>query len=266
MSAVAINPKYAIFFPAVSLRAYVSHYWLSLDNPDMSYMALPDGAVDLVIQVGAAGAESRIYGTTTARTDMLLNQHSHYLGIRFKPGQSRHFITAAAHELTNGYELSQGLLRFSLEGVFKEVAGANVVNYLERLLDNHLTKWQPARHRIDDIISLMETNYGTVSISEAVASFGKSRRQFERVFLQTVGVSPKLFSLIMRFRQATSLMLPSAGVSLANVAAETGYVDQSHMSHEFKRLTNMSPAQFAREHVAFLQDLKGAKLETRCSK
>jgi len=269
MGAVVITPKYKIFSPSASLRDYVSYYWLSLDNPDMSYMALPDGAVDLVIQVCATGAETWVYGTTTARTDILVNQQCHYLGIRFKPGQSRYFMTAAAHELTDGYELSQGLLRFSLDDVFKEVACADVANYLDRLLENYLIKWQPVRHRIDDIIGLIESNSGTLSIREAAASFGKSRRQFERVFLQTVGVSAKFFSLITRFRRAASLIVSPAEVALAEVAAATGYADQSHMSHEFKRLINMSPAQFARdarEHVAFLQDLTCAKSETRLSK
>ena len=37
--------------PSTPLRDFVGHYWLSLDNRDPTYATLPDGAVDLVIEV-----------------------------------------------------------------------------------------------------------------------------------------------------------------------------------------------------------------------
>ena len=72
--------------------------------------------------------------------------------------------------------------------------------------------------------------------------------------VETVGVSPKFFCSITRFRHAARL-LQRASASLAGVAFESGYSDQSHMSHEFKRLADSSPAAYARGDVAFLQDV-----------
>ena len=248
-----MKPRFITVAPSERLREFVSHYWLSLNNPDLIYPALPDGAVDLVIKARGASALSWVYGTTTTRTDIVLEQHSHYLGVRFRPGQSRHFINAAARELTDTCELSEGLLLFSLNDVLENVATEAVFHQLNQLLVGHVARLQPAHARIDDVIALIEASRGTVRVSEAAAMFGRSRRQFERVFLETVGVSAKVFSSITRFRHAAA-RIAQLSASLADIALESGYSDQSHMTHEFRRIAKIPPAQFASAHVAFLQD------------
>lgn len=245
----------ATCFPSASLRDFVSHYWSSRDNLDSTYAALPDGAVDLVVAVCGATAQSWVYGTTTARADVPLERHGHYFGVRFKPGQSRHFIKTAADELTDGRQLAGELLRFSLDDLPERVADGNeAVCRIDDLLQVHLAKRQPARDRIDDVIDLIEAARGGLRIEEVAASFGKTRRHFERVFLQIVGVSPKFFSSITRFRHAAALLASPRGALLADVAAAAGYADQSHMTREFGRLAGVSPTRFLRHHVAFLQD------------
>ncbi|MGB3942718.1 MAG: AraC family transcriptional regulator [Candidatus Manganitrophaceae bacterium] len=253
METSAMNHRLVTIASSLPLRNFVSHYWLSLDNPDLTHAVLPDGMVDLVIKVCGATARSWVYGTTTIRTDLRLEQGSHYLGIRFKPGQSRHFVSVAAHELTDAREPSQGLLLFTLNDVPENIARGDLFLRLDKVLECHVARHQPTRARIDDVISLIEMTHGATRIHEAAALFGKSRRQFERVFLETVGVSAKFFSLITRFRHASDLLARSSA-SLAGIAAEAGYTDQSHMTHAFRRLASMSPAMYARSDVAFLQD------------
>lgn len=235
------------------LRDFISHYWLSLDNADLMHTVFPDGAVDLVVKACGTTARGSVYGTTTTRTEVRLDQGSHYLGIHFKPGQSRHFFAAAAHELTDACEDTQGLLLFGLDDVPETLASHDVFARLNNVLERHVAKHQPAPSRIDGVIALIEATHGTARIDEAAAVFGKSRRQFERVFLETVGVPAKFFPQISRLRHASELIRRSSA-SLADIAAESGYSDQSHMSHEFRRLAHMSPASYARSNVVFLQD------------
>lgn len=253
MVALSINPRYIIVGPSARLREYVSHYWLSLDNPDMTHIAVPDGAVDLVIRISDASMDSWIYGSTTGRTEIGLHLRCHYIGIRFQPGQSRHFIKAAARELTDNHADAKGLLRLSLNGIHGALLSGDVINYLNRHLEKHLAGWQPVGSRIDESIDLIVSGHGNVRINDLAACYGRSLRQFERVFLQTVGVSPKFFSLITRYRHTAALITTASGLSLADAAAVIGYADQSHMNHDFKRMTGLSPSQFIKD-VAILQD------------
>jgi AraC-like DNA-binding protein len=66
-------------------------------------------------------------------------------------------------------------------------------------------------------------------------------RQFERRFVQQVGVSPKLFARIARFEAALDRMARSPQGSWTEVAHRFGYYDQMHMVHDFSRFTGETP-------------------------
>jgi AraC-like DNA-binding protein len=264
MDLIVFEPKFYTKQASKPLSAWVSHYWLSLDSTQPTHSVLPDGAVDVVIQITGSSARSWVYGTSTVRTDIALNPHSRYLGIRFKPGQSRHFIQAAASELTDRCEDSDGLLRFPLDSVLELGMGTSVFTRIDALLESHIRSARPERSRMDEAIDLIKVTHGTASTEQAAQTFCRSRRQFERIFAQTVGISPKLFAQIARFEHAAACIgqpLCVAAVSLADVAASAGYADQSHMTHAFKRFAQTSPYQFARENVAFLQGITPIILE-----
>lgn len=220
----------------------------------MVHSVLPDGAIDVVIKVRNFESQNLVYGTTTARDDLPLELGSHYLGICFRPGQSRHFLNAAASELTDGCESAHGLLRFELASLSEIISSGDVFLQLDEVLERFVIKHPPTRSKIDDVIQFVEAAKGTVQIRDTAGLFGKSNRQFQRVFLETVGITPKLFSKIVRFQHASTLMMNSS-LSLAHIAAECGYSDQSHMTHDFNHLASKPPAALVRSDVVFLQDL-----------
>ena len=209
--------------------------------------------MDIVIRVNGSFSQDLIYGSTTAITDIPLETGCHYLGICFKPGKSRHFINATAAELTNTSEPAKELLKFDLLDTPAHVAIDDVFFKLNDILERHIRKLQPVNSKIDDVIRHIECTYGLNPVADSAVIFCKSRRHFERVFKETVGISAKLYSQIVRFRRA-SVLVSRSTLPLARIATELGYSDQSHMSHEFKRFTNISPAAYTRNHVAFLQD------------
>ncbi|MBD1919363.1 MULTISPECIES: helix-turn-helix domain-containing protein [Cyanophyceae] len=251
---MAFNAREMIAPPSPALREVVNHYWLCLNNSSPAYVAVPDGSIDIAFRVDRTSISSWVHGTTTARVDIPLDQQCHYFGIRFKPGQSRHFIQASAYELTNTYEVTQGLLKFSLERFTEAVLMGNIVQYFNRVLEAHVAQLSPSLQPIDQSIRLIEAAHGAVPIREAAEVFGQSHRQFERVFLETVGVPAKTFAKIVRFQHTARLITSSSKFSLSYIAAELNYFDQSHMSHDFKRLAGISPNQFLQAHKAPLQD------------
>lgn len=76
----------------MALRAFVSHYWLRAGGENAVFPAMPDGAVDLVIEILPASFQSWIYGTTTTRTDFPLDSQACSIGVRFRPGCARRFM------------------------------------------------------------------------------------------------------------------------------------------------------------------------------
>lgn len=246
------NHPVHVSLPAAPLRAHVSHYWLSLDNSDDTYSIAPDGAVDVVVVVGATTFRVDIFGTTTKRSELLLDIGNHYLGIRFRPGQSRHFLNAQAHELTNSVQPAEEWFFPNMLGVAESISTDSLFTRLDAVLLGHLKRRPPRHSRIDDVIRHIEAAPGPLRTSELAHMYCKSRRQFERHFLGVVGLPAKLFAEIVRFRRASAL-LANSNLPLAQIAADLGYTDQSHLTHEFSRFFGLPPSR-AREHVAFLQD------------
>ena len=67
---------------------------------------------------------------------------------------------------------------------------------------------------------------------------GLGQRQFERRFVAHWGMAPKQFEVIARMNSALghALDTPGSAVSVAELAADEGYYDQSHMGRDVRRL------------------------------
>jgi AraC family transcriptional regulator len=72
-----------------------------------------------------------------------------------------------------------------------------------------------------------------------------SAYHFARQFKVATGLPPHQYLILRRVERA-KLLLQGGDVSLAEVAADTGFTDQSKFSHTFKRIVGVSPRQFRR--------------------
>ena len=96
-------------------------------------------------------------------------------------------------------------------------------------------------------VSLVRRARGRKRIDALVAELNLSPRQLERHFLAHVGLSPKLFSRLVRFDRAVR-DLPSRGTaSWTDFALAHGYTDQAHFINEFREFAGLSPAAYEQE-------------------
>jgi AraC-like DNA-binding protein len=102
--------------------------------------------------------------------------------------------------------------------------------------------------RIEYAVRLLEQRYlEKVSIEEVARAAGLSRHQFFRKFRGSVGLSPHAFLVQCRLRHARRLLAVGAGhLSLADVAAEAGFSDQTHLTRHFRREFGQTPGHWSR--------------------
>jgi len=111
----------------------------------------------------------------------------------------------------------------------------------------------------------MRKSAGTMSVSRVAAEAHTTVRTLERKFKRSAGYSIKDVSGLIRFEQVRNHLWLYPNASLAGLAHELGYTDQSHLNREFKRYSGTTPAAFARkarerkqaasnDFVAFVQD------------
>jgi len=92
-------------------------------------------------------------------------------------------------------------------------------------------------------VSEIERTGGMVPITTVLDRIDAAPKRFTRVFETQVGVKPKLFSRIVRFRRLTAA-LRAGGESFGQTALAHGYYDQSHMNADFREFAGMSPSRF----------------------
>jgi AraC-like DNA-binding protein len=78
-----------------------------------------------------------------------------------------------------------------------------------------------------------------VAIKKVCADEGLSPHVFRKLFLTNVGMTPKRYLRIERFRDALGRLTPDS--SLSDVAFDADFADQSHMTREVERFADMTP-------------------------
>ncbi|QQM32222.1 helix-turn-helix transcriptional regulator [Martelella lutilitoris] len=77
------------------------------------------------------------------------------------------------------------------------------------------------------------------TVREVSHELGLSSHSFRKLFLVNVGLTPKTYLGIERFRSALARMTEAS--SLSDLALDARYSDQSHMTREVTRFASMSP-------------------------
>jgi AraC-like DNA-binding protein len=89
----------------------------------------------------------------------------------------------------------------------------------------------------------MVASRGSVRVEQLAAEVGWSRKRFWSRFGSQVGLAPKRAAQLVRFDHAAHRL--AAGDSAALVAAEGGYVDQSHLHRDAVALAGVTPTSVA---------------------
>jgi AraC-like DNA-binding protein len=79
-------------------------------------------------------------------------------------------------------------------------------------------------------------------IDSLVRDSGLSQRRFSTLFREQVGIAPKQYTRMLRFRRVVAQARP--GIDWAHVAADCGFHDQPHLNREFRTFSGMTPSQY----------------------
>jgi AraC-like DNA-binding protein len=91
---------------------------------------------------------------------------------------------------------------------------------------------------------LAEHLHTTVTLQDLSAVARLSPFYLLRVFHRTVGMPPHAYLRQLRVDRAKELL--ASGLGAAEVAAATGFADQSHLTRQFKRIVGITPGAYGR--------------------
>jgi len=113
---------------------------------------------------------------------------------------------------------------------------------IDRWLMARLARAHEAHPAISWMTQRLEVSDGRESITALRAQTSLGAARLIDTFRQQVGVSPKRYARVLRFRRALGLL--QKGGALADAAMAAGFYDQPHMNADFREFAGMTPAQF----------------------
>jgi AraC family transcriptional regulator len=100
-----------------------------------------------------------------------------------------------------------------------------------------------SKARLGQVLEFIhEHSNQNLSLIEMAQQVHMSPYHFSRLFKQSTGLSPHLY-LINRRNQKAKRLLETTTLSIAEIAAQAGFADQSHFARHFKRQYGMPPSQ-----------------------
>lgn len=88
-----------------------------------------------------------------------------------------------------------------------------------------------------------------VSLVDLAREARMDRFQLVRAFSRIVGMPPHEWHVQQRIHRCVELL--GKGQSVADVAANTGFADQAHLTRMFKRIRGITPGQYRKDNIAF---------------
>jgi len=249
--------RYQEFHPAPDLASWVKRFWTmeaSASAPAPAWETiLPDGSVEIVLNFGDPFLRLHDDGSIERQPPaILVGQMSR--SIRLRPsGRVRLF---GARFLPGG---AWGLLGFPQQEAsgwippLDSVCGPRAGELLERVgaaanpvaAAEAFLRARPGRvSGIEPVVGWITAAGGLVSVDELSRRSGWSGRQLRRRFLDVVGLPPKSLARVVRLQRAARALSGHGRVSLAALAADCGYYDQSHFIRDFRDFAGCAPRQY----------------------
>ncbi len=245
---------YKEYKPHPYLCQYIETYWVAdgfvLDTE--VHRILPDGCVDIIFALNSTSAPRMlpcipyIVGTMTTFSEIVYHGEIRMLGIRFKPAGITSFIRTPINEFT---DISVDTLSFDTilgKKFYDQIQDIQLLEDILHHIDTYLLEQLPYLYiqdrRIEYAVSQIEQSNGNISISDLASKSCMSKRQLERRFISDIGVSPKTYSKIIKFKNAYRFLRLFPQSTLFDVAIDCGYYDHSHLIRDFKRFSGSLPS------------------------
>ena len=256
--------------PAPAVRSYVRRMMGYGERSPVAVRRheLPSGTVPLIIgidagiDVHAPGRDDRPPRRLTSfaaglhETGALTVHDGVWSGVQvdLTPLGARRLLGVPMHEVLNrDVPLRDALGR---EGDTLEERVNDAADWVSRIatvedfLIRRFARSAPPRWEVQWAWGALDARDGRVPISELMRETGWSARHLAVRFRDEVGVVPKLYAQMLRFRHAVTLLDAGDPADLARVAAATGYADQSHLSREVRRFSGLSPMRLRARRLA----------------
>lgn len=252
--------------PSTKLAPYIKHYWgirtTYEGNTPYLHRIIPTGLPELIFYIDYKPDTSSLRkfedsGILNIQQndyyDLIISDNLDVFSIYFQPEAVNLFFNLPLEQFFNtGVALSQLDIKLAYglqerlcntDSFEQRVRVAEI--FLLEMLNN--TSENIDFRRMRHIINLSSKSKGIIGIDKLIDESCLGRKQFERKFVNQLGISPKQYLKIIRFQSALHEYSICPTRRLTELAYNNGYYDQSHFINDVKAFTGESPKKIFNE-------------------
>jgi len=170
------------------------------------------------------------------------------IGVEFRPAGALPFVESPSELLGAHVSLEDIWNRAAASDLRIQVLEAATPDAKFRVLEQLLLARLRSQHDVHPAVRFALGRFhaepGQAAIAAVTDAIGLSSRRFVQVFREHVGLNPKLYCRVRRFRQVLQAIGESRPVEWAAIALGAGYFDQAHFIHDFRAFSGINPGAY----------------------
>ena len=262
---MVLTARCAALYPAMPLRDHVERY-VYIDTPVSPHIVKPlsprpESGISFNLNcqdpLRLEYACGKVVTHPTAAVFGPLSHHiadirctGHYraFNILFKgTGYYRLFRTSPA-ELADRVTDAREVIGQAESIVHEQLCAASSAEAMAEIADRYLLSKLTGDdlHPIHRVVERLVASQGCANLCELTQRSGLSGRQIERKFLEQIGITPKRYARLARFRNAARLKAENPALSWTDISQATGFYDHNHLVKDFRELVSATPSDYLR--------------------
>lgn len=261
-----------VFFgkPAPDLERQIDMCWFAVSEGRSGkafYESLPDGNVDLLFRFSSSGCRAFLIGPAREKATVEIDEACDYFQIVFRPGQAPCLADVHPADLADSYVELPKILGESVDSLGERLISLPDFASRQQLVEELMRRERPLvrDERCRQATALVEVCAGRLQVNELASELGIHIRSLERLFLDHLGMTPKLLTRLVRLKHLLAHLNNRTFHNLADLAYVCGYTDQSHMIRDFKKLTGRVPGETGSYCITRLDGPPRTRIVHRCS-
>ncbi len=179
--------------------------------------------------------------------DIILRENLSIMHIRFKANGIYPLTKIPLFELLNGQlaleDLTDKNISFLQQEMQEQDSDLKKIAVFEKYI---LKRYAAANlhYRLDGGLQIIQDKKGLLTVSELAATLNTNYKSIDRWFKKHVGLPPKKFIQITRFKNILEDLEQQEQVDWMQIVVDYNFHDQAHFIRDFSRFAGMSPNTF----------------------
>ncbi len=241
--------------PCAALAPYIETLWYC-----EGYVAthrrervLPNGRVQLLFDLSVShGSSALLIGIRTTHTILETAAIQRVAGVVFRPGGTLAVLAPPASEFLNREIALDDIFSAPWDDLRDCKTPAELLNQIEANLLLRLGRKPELHAAVRFAVHEFGRDASAQCVEKLARDAGLSRRRFSGLFGEQVGLSPKAYCRLHRFKHVVRQINRGGEVNWAQLSIDGGYYDQAHMAHEFREFSGVSPGAWRASERPFL--------------